>query len=98
MAEYHKRRAIAGLVVNLFLPGLGTLIRGNAVTSGVIQLVFSTLGLTIAGSSVAVGIYGLFTLSLTQLTIGAVFGLLLGLAMWIWALVGSVEVCAKCEV
>ena len=96
--EYTKGRAIAGLVVNLFLPGLGTLIRGNAVASGIIQLALSVLGLVIAGSAGVVGLFGLFTLNVTQLTLGGVFGLLLYLGMWIWALVGSVDVCSKCEV
>ena len=68
---------IIGLIVNLFLPGLGTIIFGLTET-GVIQLVLYLVGVFLMVS-----------------ILGAIVGVPLMLAMWIWALVLSIKTLVK---
>lgn len=48
-----KRTAIAGLLVNLFLPGLGTIINGK-YDIGTIQIILSLAGIFFSVTSVGV--------------------------------------------
>lgn len=64
-----QARAIAGLVVNLFIPGLGSLI-GGKTREGILQLVISIISIP------------LFLV---------LIGIPLLAAMWIWALVTSIQ-------
>jgi TM2 domain-containing membrane protein YozV len=66
--------AVLGLIVNLALPGLGTIIAGK-YDIGTIQLVLSLVGC-------------FFTMTF----IGAIIGLPLYLAMWIWALITGIKI------
>ena len=70
-----KRSAIAGLIANLFLPGLGTIISGK-YDVGTIQIILSLAGV-------------FFFFSITS--IGVVIGLSLFVSIWIWALIMGIQ-------
>lgn len=72
--------AIAGLIVNLFIPGLGSII-GGKTNAGIIQLVLSAL-----------------SAFLIITVLGALIGIPLAIAMWIWALITGIKMVKKTSV
>lgn len=64
-----KSRAIAGLIVNLFLPGLGSIIGGKK-REGILQLVITLISIPLSFILIGFPLY---------------------IAMWIWALITSIQ-------
>ncbi len=62
---------VLGVIVNIFLPGIGTLIVGK-IGQGIAQIVLYVVGLVFS-----------FTV------VGAVIGVPLCIAVWIWAIVSA---------
>jgi TM2 domain-containing membrane protein YozV len=74
VTKQHKL-AIAGLIVNLFIPGLGSII-GKKKREGIVQLIIFIVGVIL--SPILIGIPVV-------------------IAMWIWALVTSIQMVIEAE-
>ena len=74
---------IVFLILNLFIPGLGTVIWGNR-THGIIQLIMSI------GYTVLATILTIVTLGLAAIILGPL-GFIVWPAAWIWALISSLK-------
>ena len=77
-------KAIAGLIVNLFLPGLGSLIGGRTKT-GIWQLVLLVLSWVLVFG----GVFLLLLDSVLSLLI--ILGWVVSVGNWIWALVTGIQ-------
>lgn len=72
-------RAITGLVLNIFFPGVGSLIGGHA-GAGIVQLILWIL-------SIIIMTVGTFLAGLG----GAALGYIVYLVAWIWALITGIQ-------
>ena len=77
-------KAIAGLIVNLFFPGLGSLIGGRTKT-GIWQLVLLVLSWVLVFG----GVFLLLLDSVLALLI--ILGWVVSIGNWIWALVTGIQ-------
>jgi len=77
-------KAIAGLIVNLFFPGLGSLIGGRTKT-GIWQLVLLVLSWVLVFGGVFLSLLG------SVLSLLIILGWVVSIGNWIWALVTGIQ-------
>ena len=77
-------KAIAGLIVNLFFPGIGSLIGGRTKT-GIWQLVLLVLSWVLIIGGVFLSLLG------SVLSLLVILGWVVSVGNWIWALVTGIQ-------
>ena len=77
-------KAIAGLIVNLFFPGIGSLIGGRTKT-GIWQLVLLVLSWVLVFGGVFLSLLG------SVLSLLIILGWVVSIGNWIWALVTGIQ-------
>lgn len=82
-AKVNETTIIIGIILNLFFPGLGTIIFGK-YDIGTIQLVLSLTGCLIFFASIplVIALIGF---------LGMIIGMILYCSVWIWALVFGIK-------